>query len=175
MEHHMAVAAPIAAGAYFFTHSWIYAAMAFFTGFLVDVDHVFDYVREEGNFDMGDMFVKSYRGDFKHLYVIFHAWEYVPLSWIIGAAINNYTFSIVFSVSYSAHLLADQLMNNVKPFGYFLTYRIMKGFVMDKFFYFPKGRGADNYAKKHRSPAAGRRPPKRVKRQASSDKRQSGG
>jgi hypothetical protein len=147
MEHHLAVTVPIAAGTWYFTHSWLYTAMVFVLGVLIDVDHVLDYIREEHRFDMKDMFVKSYKGDFVHLYVIFHAWEYIPLSWIIGAAINNYTFSIVFSVSYFAHMLADQLMNNVRPFGYFLTYRMMKGFVMSKFFYFPKGRGVDNYTK----------------------------
>jgi len=148
MEHHLAVAAPIAAGTYYFTRSWIYTAMVIVLGVLVDFDHVFDYIREEHTFDMKDMFLKSYKGDFVHLYVIFHAWEYIPLSWLIGAAFNNYTFSIVFSIAYGAHMLADQLMNNVKPFGYFLTYRIMKKFVMTEFFYFPKGRGADNYESK---------------------------
>ena len=146
MEHHMIVTAPIAAGTYYFTHSWLYVAMAIFLGVLIDVDHVLDYIREEGKFNMKGLFVKSYAGDFTALYVFFHAWEYIPLSWIVGAAIGNYTFSVVFSIAYGAHMLADQLMNNVKPFGYFLIYRIMKKFVMTEFFYFPKGRGADNYS-----------------------------
>lgn len=145
MEHHMMVTAPIAAGTYYFTHSWLYVAMTLFLGFLVDFDHVFDYVREEHKFDMKDMFIKSYRGDFEKLYVVFHAWEYVPLSFIAGALLDNYTFSVVFSVAYISHLLPDQLMNNTKPLGYFMTYRIIKNFKMTELFNFPKGRGADNY------------------------------
>lgn len=141
----MLVSAPIAAGTYYFTHSLIYTAMALFLGFLVDVDHVFDYIREEHKFDMKDMFIKSYRGNFEKLYVLFHAWEYIPLAWIAGAIMNNYVFSAVFTVAYASHLLPDQLMNNTKPFGYFLTYRIMKKFVMSEFFNFPGGKGADNY------------------------------
>jgi hypothetical protein len=57
MEHHMLVTAPIAAGTYFITHSWIYTAMTIFLGFLVDVDHVIDYIREEHRFDMKDLFL----------------------------------------------------------------------------------------------------------------------
>jgi hypothetical protein len=140
MEHHMLVAAPIAAGTYYFTHSWIYVAMVVFLGVLIDVDHVFDYIREEHRFDLKDLFVKSYEGDFKYFLCFFHAWEYIPLAWIAGAALNNYTFAIVFSIAYTAHLLPDQLLNNTRPPGYFLAYRIMKGFVMTEIFYPPKGR-----------------------------------
>ena len=138
MEQHMAVSAPVAAGAWFTTHNWYYVAMAFFLGFLIDVDHVFDYIREEGKFSMKDMFVKSYKGDFHHLYVIFHAYEYIPLAWLAGYLFHDFTFSIVFTVAYLSHMIPDQLMNNVRPLGYFLTYRIYKKFVMTDLFY--KGR-----------------------------------
>jgi hypothetical protein len=138
MEHHIMATAPVAAGAWFFTHNWFYVVMSVCLGVLVDFDHVFDYIREEGTFDMRGMFVKSYKGDFHHLYVIFHAYEYVPLAWLAGYLMNNYTFSIVFSAAYLAHMIPDQLMNNVRPWGYFLTYRIMKKFVMTDIFY--KGR-----------------------------------
>jgi len=138
MEHHMAVSVPVAAGAYFFTGgSWLYALAAFFTGFLVDVDHVLDYIREMRKFDMKDMFIKSYKGDFNRLYVILHAWEYIPLALIAGAVTGHMTAALVFSAAYFSHLLPDQLMNNTKPFGYFMTYRIMKKFKMSELFYKP--------------------------------------
>jgi hypothetical protein len=91
---------------------------------------------------MKGLFLKSYKGDFYRLYVIFHAWEYIPLAWLAGYIMNNYTFSIVFSAAYLAHMIPDQLMNNVKPWGYFLTYRIMKKFAMTEIFY--KGRPIKN-------------------------------
>jgi hypothetical protein len=138
MEQHMLVTAPVAAGTWYFTHSWIYVLMTVALGVLIDFDHVFDYIREEKKFNMKGLFIKSYLGDFEYFYVIFHAWEYIPLAWIIGALINNYTFSTVFSVAYISHMLPDQLVNNVKPFGYFFTYRVMKKFEMRELFY--KGR-----------------------------------
>jgi hypothetical protein len=135
MEHHIMVSVPVAAGVWFTTRSWFYVAMSLFLGFLVDVDHTLDYIREEGKFDMADMFVKSYVGNFNYLYVIFHAYEYIPIAWIAGYFMHNYTFSIVFTVAYLSHMIPDQLMNNVRPWGYFITYRIMKKFVMTDIFY----------------------------------------
>jgi hypothetical protein len=141
MEHHMAVSVPVCAGVWFTTHSWFYVVMAFSLGVLIDFDHVFDYVREEGRFDMADMFTKSYHGDFHHLYVIFHAFEYVPIAWIAGFFMHNFTFSLVFTVAYLGHMIPDQLMNNVRPWGYFMIYRIKKEFVMRDIFY--KGKYID--------------------------------
>ncbi|ERR1035437_519581 len=142
MEQHIAVSVPVAAGVWFTTHNWYYVAMSLFLGFLIDVDHVIDYIREEGKFDMRHLFVKSYEGDFRHLYVIFHAFEYILIAWLAGFFMHNYTFSMVFTVAYLSHMIPDQLMNNVKPFGYFLTYRIYKRFVMTELFY-NKGRKLD--------------------------------
>jgi len=139
MEHHIAASVPVAAGTYLMTSSWIYAVAAFFTGFILDVDHVLDYIREEKKFDMKDMFIKSYKGDFKKLYVIFHAWEYIPLALIAGALSGNMTAALVFSAAYFSHLVPDQLLNNTKPLGYFMTYRIIKKFNMRELFYPPKG------------------------------------
>jgi hypothetical protein len=139
MEQHIAVSVPVAAGTWFMTHNWYYVAMALFLGFLIDVDHVFDYIREEGRFDMRHLFQKSYEGDFRRFYVIFHAYEYIPLAWLAGYLAHNYTFSAVFTVAYLSHMIPDQLMNNVKPFGYFLSFRICKKFVMRELFY-DKGR-----------------------------------
>jgi len=131
----MAVSIPLMAGVWLATRSWFYVVMSFCLCVLVDVDHVFDYIREEGRFDMVNMFEKSYDGDFHHLYVIFHAYEYIPVAWIIGFFIHNYTFSAVFTAAYLCHMIPDQLMNNVKPFGYFMTYRIMKKFVYPELFF----------------------------------------
>jgi hypothetical protein len=57
---------------------------------------------------------------------------------------NNPTFSAVFTIAYTCHMLPDQLLNNTKPFGYFMTYRIMKKFEMKKFFYPHAGKPESN-------------------------------
>lgn len=131
--------APVAAGVWYFTHNIWYVGLSLFLGFLVDVDHVIDYIREEGKFNFRDLFVKSYRGDFRKLYVIFHGWEYILLAWAGAVIAGAPAFGVVFTVSYLVHMIPDQLMNNVKPLGYSIIYRWSKGWVMSEFFNEPKG------------------------------------
>ena len=139
MEHHAIITAPVAIGTYYFTNSWFYTLLTVFLGLLVDFDHVFDYIREEKRFDFKDMFIKSYMGDFKKLYIVFHAYEYIPVAWIISFIIKDWTFGTVFTIAYLSHMLPDQFTNNTKPFGYFFIYRLMKNFSMKEQFYFPEG------------------------------------
>ena len=94
-------------------------------------------MREEKKFNLKDLFIKSYKGDFKKLYVIFHSYEFVPLVWIIGVITGNYEFPAVFTIAYLFHMIPDQMANNVRPFGYFFTFRAIKNFDMDKVFYSP--------------------------------------
>lgn len=137
LEHHIAISIPVSLSVLYFTKSIFYFFFSLAVGILLDVDHIYDYVREEKRFDLKHLFIKSYLGDFKKMYLFFHAYEYVPVVFLIGFLMNNYTFPFVFSVSYLFHLLPDQFANNTKPFGYFLTYRILVKFEMKKIFNVP--------------------------------------
>ncbi|MCE5300469.1 MAG: hypothetical protein LLG37_06305 [Spirochaetia bacterium] len=138
-ENHLIVSVPTSISIWVLTdYSLWYFAMAFFLGFLVDVDHVFDYIREEHGFDFKNMFIKSYKGDFEKLYVWFHCMEYVPIAWIYGLISGNLEFAAVFSIAYLSHMIPDQLSNNVRPWGYFFIFRAMNGFKMSKIFYPPR-------------------------------------
>lgn len=139
LEHHAAISIPVSLGVYYFTHSFTYFLISFFVGILIDVDHVYDYIREEKRFDLKHLFIKSYLGDFKKMYLFFHAYEYIPLAFLAGYLMNNFTLPLVFSISYIFHLLSDQFSNNTKPLGYFLIYRIIVKFEMKKIFYVPPG------------------------------------
>ncbi len=131
----MAIALPVSGGILFFTHSWLYFLMSLALGVLIDFDHVFDYIREEKKFDFKDLFIKSYKGDFVKLYLIFHCYEFIIIAWIAAFFLNNYTFAIVFTIAYLAHMIPDQFANNIRPFGYFFFYRAYKKFINKKIFY----------------------------------------
>ncbi|HDQ26318.1 MAG TPA: hypothetical protein ENN43_06210 [bacterium] len=139
MEHHIAVSVPVSLSIWALTGSVWYFLMSLALGFLVDADHVLDYVREEKKFDMKDMFVKSYKGDFKKLYLIFHCFEFVPLVWLAGFFTGSFEFSAVFTIAYLSHMVPDQISNNTKPWGYFFFYRMANKFKMRKIFYVPRG------------------------------------
>lgn len=138
-EHHAIVTVPLSLAIWQATGNFYYFLMCLFLGVFVDVDHVFDYIRENKHFSMRGMFIKSYKGQFKKLTVIFHCWEFIPLAWVVGYFLNNFQFSVVFTLAYLAHMIPDQLMNNTRPWGYSLIYRIAVGFKMKKLFDTPKG------------------------------------
>ncbi|MBI2559971.1 MAG: hypothetical protein HYW14_02410 [Planctomycetes bacterium] len=75
----------------------------FLTGWLIDVDHFYDYIKVNGwNF--------SVKGFFEHF-----------------DRSLNLTLSFA-TLGYIIHLLSDQFTNGVSPLAYFLTYRVAKGF-----------------------------------------------
>ncbi len=139
-EHHAAVAVPVTLGIWYMTGSLFYAGLSLFLGVFVDTDHVFDYIREEKKFDFKNMFTKSYKGDFKKLYVFFHCYEYIAAAWVYAWLSGNPQFAAVFTIAYLSHMIPDQLANNVRPSGYFFTYRAMVNFEMDRVFYSPEYR-----------------------------------
>ncbi len=139
LEHHIAISTPVSLAILYFTKSYFYFFFSFCIGVLLDIDHIYDYVREEKKFDLKHLFIKSYLGDFKKMYLFFHAYEYIPIAFITGFFMNNYVFPVVFSISYLFHILPDQFSNNTKPFGYFLIYRIWVKFDMKKIFDVPPG------------------------------------
>ena len=101
------------------------ALVCFFSGILVDVDHYFDYVRDRGlNFNIKRFFRYTYGLQYDQLFIVFHAYEYlVPLALIL--IISEYNLLLVAaSVGFTQHLLFDQFFNPVKPFAYFITYRL---------------------------------------------------
>ncbi len=139
LEHHIAVSVPVSLTILYFTKSYFYFFLSLTVGILLDIDHIYDYIKEEKRFDLKHLFIKSYLGDFKKMYLFFHAFEYVPVALLIGYFTNNLTFAIVFSTAYLFHLIPDQFSNNTKPFGYFLIYRILVKFEMKKIFDVPPG------------------------------------
>lgn len=139
LEHHIAISVPVSLGVFYFTKSIFYFLFSLAIGILLDTDHIFDYIAEEKKFDLKHMFIKSYLGDFKKIYLFLHAYEYVPVAFFLGYYFNNMTFALVFSVSYLFHLIPDQFFNRTKPLGYFLIYRILVKFEMKKIFDVPPG------------------------------------
>jgi hypothetical protein len=148
-EHHAMIAVPTSISIWVLTNSVWYFLMSFFLGFLIDVDHVFDYIREERKFDFKHMFIKSYEGNFKKIYLVFHCLEYIPLAWIICAFTGNFTFAAVFTLAYLSHMIPDMLANNAHPYGYFLFYRFSVGFDMHRIFHQDKITGKTSGYRKH--------------------------
>lgn len=108
-------------------------------GFLVDADHLFDYFYWAGaKFSLKDFLQpKKYVLATKKVFVLFHGWEYLIAFWFLGKylAINLRLpgFEWTLCLPYFLHLSWDQIICTKNPFAYFLTYRIINKFSLNKF------------------------------------------
>ena len=129
---HLAASAVVSTSVYLFTKSIVVTGVSFFCGFLLDIDHFLDYVREYGfRVNVKEFSCVFYETRFKKLFLIFHAWEWMAglliFAWFSGW---NGIFLGLFIGTFH-HLVLDQFGNGVTPQGYFFVYRVAKRFSME--------------------------------------------
>lgn len=128
---HVTASAVVSASLFAETKSIPLAVISFITGFLIDIDHVFDYLREHGfQLDVKKFFRVFYENRFEKVVLAFHGWEWIAglfvLSWAAGW--NELLLGIAIGALH--HLILDQMGNNATGPGYFFVYRAAKGFVL---------------------------------------------
>ncbi|MBL7157857.1 MAG: hypothetical protein ISS92_06865 [Candidatus Omnitrophica bacterium] len=128
---------------WFFTKSAYAALLCFFSGILVDSDHILEYIIHHGL--KGITFNKIYQasvetsmreGDyvFKRLYLVLHAYEIVIFLWLVTAYTKNIYFLAV-TLGFSLHLALDSMGNSeLYPLSYFILWRTIKKFDAEKLF-----------------------------------------
>lgn len=132
------------------SHSFMGFSWFLIAGILVDFDHYIDFVREFGvSFNLKRVYNTCRYGyaNFKKMVLFLHSYEIMILLWV-----SVYVFSLgivwrYIALSYTIHLILDQIFNNVKPFSYFFLYRMMNNFDVKKVFLVEKG---GEYANRHR-------------------------
>ncbi len=129
---HLWASAAFGAGVYLLTGDGGHAAAAGAGGVLIDLDHIWDFYREWGVRGglgrMSENFVHGRRHEVARLYLLLHSWDvllFLALLAVFGLG-NFYLLSAV--LGGAVHLLFDQFVNPVRPFSYFLAYRISRGF-----------------------------------------------
>lgn len=104
---------------------------AFIGEFLLDVDHLFDYFLAFGfSFNPGYFFSGIMFRKLQKVFVLFHAWEWIPLLGIliyITKKISVRYFLIALTLGLFFHLFYDTFSNNIF-IGYSIIYRILHGF-----------------------------------------------
>lgn len=134
---HFVISTVGGAAVYGLTGSVSSSVAMFFTGWLIDVDHLFEYIRDNGC----DFNVKRFWGYFyehhsipegRKLYFFFHSHE-IAIILVLLCFLSKLNLTLSFAtLGYILHLLCDQFANRILPLGYFFVYRLIKGF--DKWF-----------------------------------------
>jgi hypothetical protein len=129
MEHHMAVSVVVAGAVFGVSRSWPMALASFFAGFLIAVDHSFDYLMQYGaRIDVRHFFHASYQRQYDRAFLLLHSWEWAlllgALSWWSGW--NPWLTGIC--IGMTQHIAFDQLANAPSPFGYCFFWRLRHRF-----------------------------------------------
>lgn len=111
--------------------------ISFISGFLIDLDHLFDYYAQEGvTLDFGKFYSYCVNHRFKYIILIFHSLELLFLLWLLIYIFKLGQFWLSLTIGFSQHMIFDLIFNQdiVKTHKfYFLTVRIFEKFHLKKF------------------------------------------
>jgi len=107
--------------------------IALATGWMIDIDHLLDYLITWKKYSFSKEALQSViSGKYflidKKIYVIFHSWEWVFLWLVVWSLAGKLNVGIVGALSWTAHLLMDHLSYNLRWCSYFITYRLLNNF-----------------------------------------------
>lgn len=111
---------------------WFCLIAAILGGFLIDVDHIIEYIIVFHRFSLiGFLHGWEFLWSGKNI-LIFHAWEYVPLFLVLAFLLRRYKkislSLLVFTIAAFAHLVSDCFINGFTPEFYSITYRASHNF-----------------------------------------------
>ncbi|MCF6150548.1 MAG: hypothetical protein E3K37_18115 [Candidatus Kuenenia sp.] len=126
---HLGISFVAGAATYYFTRSIPPSIACFLIGWLIDVDHIWDYYINVG----WDFSIKKFghavdSGKMKKAFLYFHSYELLIIL-IILCFFTQFNYCLSFTtLGIVIHLVCDQIVNPVKPLTYFLIYRVLKKF-----------------------------------------------
>lgn len=103
---------------------------SFLAGWLIDVDHIVDYVKAHGWKPHWGRISEAKHEDYSgKLYLLLHSYELLAIFFLCLKHPNKRAYRVGISLSVLTHLLLDQKCNpGRKPLTYFLAHRAYKKF-----------------------------------------------
>ncbi len=123
----------ITGAATFLTTKTISPSIAcFLVGWLVDVDHIWDFYKNVGKDFTVKKFLKTFEdGEIKKAYLYLHSYELL-FGLICLCFFSHFNYLLSFTtLGFAIHLVFDQIFNPVKPLSYFIIYRILNSYDKD--------------------------------------------
>lgn len=137
LVEHLPVALLVGLGGYGWTGEVACVPAALVTGWLIDADHLFDFVYYVFNtYPKVDYRLVTNGGYFKinnKVFVPLHSWELTLLIMLGGIAAGESALGVVGALAHGAHLIQDQIHYRVRPLGYSLISRSSSCFTLVDF------------------------------------------
>lgn len=105
------------------------AIVSFIAGVFIDLDHLIDYYSTHPfTLKIKDIYDACAEVNLKKIYLLFHSYELIILLWLAIYALSLSNIWKAMAIGLTQHLLFDQITNSLNTFGYFIIYRMIKGF-----------------------------------------------
>jgi hypothetical protein len=129
-QAHVAVSAGLGAIFWAKSRDWRTFLISVAFGVLVDLDHLFDYWYSERRLTWNTRTFMStrYWRRSGRVFLLFHAFEHLPMVFLLWQAFKGRKWAVAATSAMSSHVLADHFVNELRPLGYFLSYRIAHRF-----------------------------------------------
>ncbi len=135
-SRHIIASVSLGAVIAYFTQSLSAGLLCLVSGVLIDIDHFFEYIMHHGlsNLNPGYIYRACERlsypekeGGVKKLYLLFHVAEIAVLLWA-GFLFTRNIYILALAAGYTLHLVMDAATNKIKPYAYFMSFRMKNRF-----------------------------------------------
>ena len=115
--------------------SWTITVVSFFSGVLIDCDHIIDYFWEyRKRFIVKEFFYVRYYGKALFCMAIFHSWELLALLSICAFSMSWNPWILGVTIGFTQHIILDQIFNKPHRLKYFLFWRLKNSFNVKKMY-----------------------------------------
>jgi hypothetical protein len=133
--YHVASSALVAGILYVLFKSWSMSVSCFLSGIFIDIDHIYDYVREFGlPFRIRDFIHAVYTAKLNRMTLFFHSWEVMFLILMIAALTNWNPLIVGIFIGFGHHIILDKIYTGVPLQRYFYMYRKKRDFQIESLF-----------------------------------------
>lgn len=124
LQHHI-VSSTLAAGiVYLLFKSWSMTLSCFLSGIFIDLDHIYDYIREVGfPFKVKGLFKAAYNAELNRWMLVLHSWEILFSLGIIAWFMNWNPWVTGILIGFGHHILLDKLHTGDRLFSYSFIWR----------------------------------------------------
>ena len=145
LQHHIASSTLVAGIVYLFFKSWNMALMCLLSGVLIDIDHVYDHIREFGlPFKVQHFFCALYNNELRQRTLVFHSWEVMFLLGIVAWLTSWNPWITGVLIGFGHHLVLDTLYYRERLLAFSFLWRLKNNFEFKEVF--------NNVAKKKTKP-----------------------
>ncbi len=135
LQYHIAASTAVSGLMYLIFKSWGLTTASFISGIFIDIDHIYDVIREHGkDTTIQEFFHISHGAQFHKVFLLFHAWEWLfaglLLSWYSNW--NHWVIGAVIGITH--HLIMDSIYNSANFLSYSLFWRWKHNFHFDTIF-----------------------------------------